>query len=108
MHEVGHAILHYQTGLRIGFFDDADNTAVDEIEQEANDFASNMLIPDEKWKRSPARIAKSASAIEKFASEIGIHPAIVFGRVQKERADYALFSNKIGRGLVRERLLQQS
>jgi HTH-type transcriptional regulator/antitoxin HigA len=105
LHEIGHVILHHRIGLRSGFFDDIDNVSLDEIEQEANDFASNMLIPTEKWNRSTARIAKSGSVIEKFAKEIGIHPAIVFGRVQKERQDYATFSDKIGRGLVRNSLL---
>lgn len=105
MHEVAHIILHYRTGLSIGFFDDTEIVDVDEIEKEANDFASNMLISSERWKRSPARIAKTSEPIEKFAKELGIHPAIVFGRIQKERENYAIFSNKIGRGAVRKSLL---
>ncbi len=105
LHEVGHIILHYRTGLVSGFFDDSDAVDFDEIENEANEFASNILIPDEKWKRSPARIAKSAAVIEKLARELKIHPAIVFGRVQKERGDYATFSHMIGRGLVRKYLI---
>jgi HTH-type transcriptional regulator/antitoxin HigA len=105
MHEVGHAILHYRAGLSIGFFDDTEATSLDEIESEANEFASNILIPEEKWKRSPARIAKSATAIEKFARDLRIHPAIVFGRIQKERGNYATFSNLIGRGLVKKQLV---
>jgi HTH-type transcriptional regulator/antitoxin HigA len=106
LHEVGHVVLHYRTGLRTGFFDDTDTTDVDEIEQEANLFASNVLIPEERWKRSPARIAKSPSIVEKFAKELGINPAIVFGRIQKERENYAIFSNEIGRGAVRKYLIE--
>jgi HTH-type transcriptional regulator/antitoxin HigA len=108
LHEVGHVVLHYRTGLSTGFFDDTDTTEVDEIEQEANSFASNVLIPEERWKRSPARIAKSAAVVEKFAKELGIHPAIVFGRIQKERANYAIFSNGIGRGAVKKHLIESS
>jgi HTH-type transcriptional regulator/antitoxin HigA len=107
LHEVGHVILHYRTGLSVGFFDDTDVSDVDEIEREANEFASNMLIPDEIWKRSPARIAKSPEVVENFAWELGISPAIVFGRIQKERGNYAIFSNMIGRGQVRTYLLDQ-
>lgn len=107
LHEIAHVILHYQMGLRMGFFDDTEKISIDEIEQEANDFASNMLIPSETWKRSPARIAKSAVAIERLAKELGVHPAVVFGRVQKERGDYTAFSDKIGRGLARKCLLDQ-
>jgi HTH-type transcriptional regulator/antitoxin HigA len=105
LHEIAHVILHYRTGLASGFFDDADNPGIDEVEAEANQFASNMLIPDELWKRSPARIAKTAEPIERFAQQLGIAPAIVFGRVRMERQDYRLFSDKIGRGRIRKQLL---
>ncbi len=108
LHEVGHVILHYRTGLGTGFFDDTDTADVDEIEQEANEFASNMLIPEERWKRSPARITKSPAVVEKFAKELGVNPAIVFGRIQKERGNYAIFSNSIGRGAVRKHLIESS
>lgn len=107
LHEVGHVILHYRTGLTVGFFDDTDVSCADEVEQEADEFASNILIPEERWKRSPARIAKTAAVVEKFATDLGINPAIVFGRIQKERGNYAVFSNLIGRGLVRKHLIEQ-
>ncbi|MBB5412160.1 HTH-type transcriptional regulator/antitoxin HigA [Paraburkholderia sp. HC6.4b] len=107
MHEVGHVILHYRTGLAAGFFDDVESVEVDEFEEEANRFASNMLIPEELWSRSPARIAKTADPIERFADQLGISPAIVFGRIRMERKNYALFSDKIGRNKVRRQLLSQ-
>ncbi|WP_411901904.1 ImmA/IrrE family metallo-endopeptidase [Methylorubrum thiocyanatum] len=105
MHEVGHVLLHYRSGLNAGFFDDMHENSLDEVEREANEFASNMLIPDEKWKRSPARISKAVGVIEKFANELGIHPAIVFGRIQKERDNYSIFSDMIGAGTVRSQLI---
>jgi HTH-type transcriptional regulator / antitoxin HigA len=105
LHEVAHVILHYRTGLAAGFFDDVDNPEIDELEAEANQFASSMLIPDEQWKRSPARISKIPGPIERFAEQLGIAPAIVFGRVRMERQDYKLFSDKIGRGQIRKHLL---
>jgi HTH-type transcriptional regulator/antitoxin HigA len=105
LHEVAHVVLHYRTGLASGFFDSFEPHAVDELEDEANAFASNLLIPDEQWRRSPARIAKSPEPIEAFARQLGVHPAIVFGRIRMERDNYTLFSNKIGQGQVRKRLL---
>jgi HTH-type transcriptional regulator/antitoxin HigA len=102
LHEVGHIILHYRTGLSAGFFDDTEASQVDELEEEANKFASNMLIPEELWSRSPARISKTARPIENFAEQLGISPAIVFGRVRLERKNYAIFTDKIGRGKVRK------
>ncbi|MFH5774391.1 ImmA/IrrE family metallo-endopeptidase [Paracoccus sp. NGMCC 1.201697] len=102
MHELAHVTLHFSTGLAVGFYDQTDQeTSVDEQEEEANRFASNLLIPEERWRRSTARIAKSASVIERFANDLGIHPAIVFGRIRKERNDWSLFTNKIGRNTVR-------
>jgi HTH-type transcriptional regulator/antitoxin HigA len=107
LHELGHVILHYRTGLSSGFFDDIDTPSIDELEQEADEFASNLLIPEELWSRSPARIAKSAEPIERFAKQLGVAPAIVFGRLRMERNDYTLFSDKIGRGEVRRQLLSE-
>lgn len=106
LHEVAHVVLHYRTGLSLGFFDDMANSRIDELELEANEFAGNLLIPEEKWRRSPARISNSASAIVKFADQLGINPAIVFGRIRKERENYSIFSDKIGRGEVRKLFFQ--
>ena len=108
LHEIAHVVLHYRTGLSAGFFDDVTSTEVDELEGEANAFAGNLLIPEEVWTRSPARIAKTAEPVERLAQRLGIHPAIVFGRIRLERRDYSLFSNKIGRGLVRRQLMARS
>lgn len=102
LHEVAHVILHYRTGLAAGFFDDIETSQIDEVEAEANLFASNLLIPEELWAKSPARIAKTAEPIERFANHLGISPAIVFGRVRLERKNFSLFSDKIGRGKVRQ------
>lgn len=106
MHELAHVTLHYRTGLAVGFYDQTDQeTSVDEQEEEANRFASNLLIPEERWRRSTARIAKSAPVIERFANELGIHPAIVFGRIRKERGEWSLFPDKIGRNTIRKLFL---
>jgi len=105
LHEIGHVILHYRTGLASGFFDDVDHDTVDEFEQEANKFASNLLIPEEIWTRSPARIAKTSAPIENLAKQLGIAPAIIYGRIRFERKDYTTFSDKIGRGITRNLFL---
>lgn len=105
MHEMGHVILHYRTGLASGFFDDFEHLEIDEMEEEANRFAQNMLIPNAVWSRSPARIAKTAEPVERLAKQLGIAPAIVFGRLRMERQNYKIFSDKIGRGRVRKHLL---
>jgi HTH-type transcriptional regulator/antitoxin HigA len=105
MHEIGHVLLHYRTGLASGFFDDFEHFEIDEMEEEANRFAQNMLIPDAVWSKSPARIAKTAEPVERLAKQLGIAPAIIFGRLRMERQNYKIFSDKIGRGRVRKQLL---
>lgn len=107
LHEVGHVILHYRTGLASGFFDDLDHNEIDEIEDQANKFAQNMLIPDEIWERSPARIARRPEPVDALAKQLGISPAIIFGRIRKERNNYQIFSDRIGRGKVRNSLLNR-
>lgn len=102
MHELGHVILHYRTGLSAGFFDNTEDFSVDEFEKQADEFASNVFIPEELWIRSPARIAKTPEPVEKLAAQLGIAPAIVFGRVRMERKNYTIFSNKLGAGKVRK------
>ena len=108
LHEVAHIVLHYRTGLAAGFFDDFTSGEFDEFEEEANRFAGNLLIPEEAWARSPARISKSPEPVERLAAQLRIHPAIVFGRIRMERNDYSIFSNNIGRGIVRKQLLPAS
>lgn len=100
LHEVAHVVLHYRTGLASGFFDDVEHVEVDEFEEEANKFASNLLIPEEIWSKSPARIAKNSQPIENLAKQLNIAPAIIYGRIRFERKNYAIFSDKIGRGTV--------
>lgn len=108
MHEIGHVILHYRTGLASGFFDDFEHLEIDEMEEEANRFAQNMLIPDAVWSKSPARIAKTAEPVERLAKQLGIAPAIIFGRLRMERKNYKIFSDKIGRGRVQKQLISKT
>ena len=102
LHEVAHVILHYRTGLAAGFFDDMEHSEIDEFEEEANKFASDLLVPQELWAKSPARIAKSSTPIENLAKQLEISPAIIYGRIRYERQNYAIFSDKIGSNSVRK------
>src|SRR5215208_5229999 len=61
LHELGHIFLHHSSGLDDGFFDDMDADAETALEQQADDFAYDALIPKELWKTSPARFAKRLS-----------------------------------------------
>jgi addiction module HigA family antidote len=96
-HEAAHILLH---GKREGVFIDkndpidADEEAVhvdgvtqvhdEKIEQEANDWASNFLIPPSELRNLP-RAPFSKSPIVTFANRIGVSPGIVVGRLQHDR-----------------------
>jgi len=64
-----------------------------------------MLVPPERWRNSTVRIARSAAPVEKFAKQLGIHPAIVFGKIRKDRDDYRIFTELVGLGQVRRQFL---
>lgn len=107
MHEIAHIYLHQRMGLETGFYDDLDEASEDQVEDEADEFASSTLIPEEIWIRSPARISKDHMALDRFAENLGISPAIVFGRVRKERNNYKIFHDRVGLGCVRKQLIQE-
>ena len=84
-HEAGHVlqprkhdVMHY-TRRR-----DAANLP---YETEANDFAQDMLLPPSDWKRIKDELNThcSTTRVAELASEVGIHPGIVVGRLQHER-----------------------
>jgi HTH-type transcriptional regulator/antitoxin HigA len=53
-------------------------------EQEADAFARDSLIPAKEWNRFADGNSFHESAIRAFATSLGIHPAIVVGRLQHE------------------------
>jgi addiction module HigA family antidote len=77
-HEAGHILLH---GKKEVFIEDNDTS---EKEEQANRFASEFLIPGQKLKSFLATSRLSKDAIRGFASEIGITPGIVVGRLQHD------------------------
>jgi|HubBroStandDraft_1064217.scaffolds.fasta_scaffold00040_40 HTH-type transcriptional regulator/antitoxin HigA len=101
LHELGHIFLHFNHGLDAGFLDDLDGNSLEQTESEADRFAQSHLLPDEVWSSSPARFSKSPELITSFARSLNIHPAIVAGRIRKDRNDYRIFNEMIGRGQVR-------
>jgi HTH-type transcriptional regulator / antitoxin HigA len=92
-HELGHVYLHLVNDPQAQFVDDLDNAdqRIDQDEIEANEFASNNLIAPKEWERfmgNSNRMQDEFAVL--FAAEIGIHPAVVKGRLKFEFKDYAL------------------
>jgi HTH-type transcriptional regulator/antitoxin HigA len=102
LHEVGHILCHRDRGLRDGFFDEEGVTAQDELESEADTFAESALIPGEVWQRSFVRFTKTPTQVLQFARERGIGSAIVAGRIRRDRDDWTLFNDLIGRNSLRK------
>lgn len=78
-HEAGHLLLH----PRRVFFIDVEGQLYSEEEEEANKFASNLLIPP-GLEEQLCDVPLNEDSIKRFAKKIDIAPGIVVGRLQKE------------------------
>jgi HTH-type transcriptional regulator/antitoxin HigA len=76
-HEAAHLLLHSKKET---FVDDGSDN--DMLEDEANRFAADFLIPPDRAKRLP--IFTTDAEVEDFAEDIGIAPGIVVGRMQHD------------------------
>lgn len=90
-HEIAHVLLHDRK--RLTFVDGPpENGEHDDLELEANAFASRTLIPTEYDHQLP--LLRTTAAIRAFAEEIDIHPGIVVGRLQHEgHIPFSRFNN---------------
>jgi hypothetical protein len=77
-HEAGHLLLH---GKRLTFLE-IEGELGDEDEAEADAFARDFLIPPARARQLVGMRAEAA--VVQCASEIGIAPGIIVGRMQKE------------------------
>lgn len=78
-HEAAHILLH---GKKMMFLETKGLEG--EQEREADRFARDLLIPPQFATQLPA-LSRSHAAIRSFAQKVGIAPAIVVGRLQKEK-----------------------
>jgi HTH-type transcriptional regulator/antitoxin HigA len=104
LHELGHIILHRESGLNRGFFDDDQVVSTEKLEREADDFAKSVLLPTELWLSSLVRFTQSADQVVAFARENRVSPAIIAGWIRRERNDYSIFNELVGYGKVRKTL----
>jgi Zn-dependent peptidase ImmA (M78 family) len=80
-HEAGHILKHRKREVFLEFKEDQG----DEEEKEADRFAADLLIPPAELKQFMASgKQRSIDGIQQFASEIGIAPGIVVGRLQHD------------------------
>lgn len=104
LHELGHLIRHWPRVLYGAILDEnAGESSGETLEDEADEFAENAIIPRTTWQSSLIRFTKSADAIKEYAARHQIHPALVAGRIRRERS-YKEFSDMLGTGEVRATL----
>ena len=104
MHELGHIALHWPKVLYTAIIDEnAGEGDDDTLEKEADEFAENAIMPKEKWQSSLIRFTKSAQTIEDFANRHNLHPALIAGRIRRDRG-YTDFSDMLGSGEIRANL----
>ncbi|RJP58931.1 MAG: addiction module antidote protein, HigA family [Deltaproteobacteria bacterium] len=77
-HEAGHILLHGKKEVFI------EGDGKDSKEDDADKFASDILIPPKQNRQFIQSGKYSKASIQKFASEIGIAPGIVIGRLQHD------------------------
>lgn len=104
-HELGHVALHLDTPNSKGrtFLDDMEGKA-DKFEIEADQFATENLIPAKAWQCCPARLYPNTANILSSAKELNTSPAIIAGWIRKEKNNFMMFNNLVGHGCVRSAL----
>ncbi len=101
LHELAHLLQVCRSSRPQSFFDDLEVDSPEELEVEADSLAGEILIPQSSWLASPASKLRSPEAVEHLASRLGVHPAIVAGRIRHESGDYRKLSRMVGQGQVR-------
>lgn len=107
-HELAHIALHLRDKNDL-FIDDlsldgSSDGSTNRAEAEADRWAADMLIPPDLWQCSAAAERPTLMNVVSLAQELGIHPAIVAGRVRKERRNFHLLSQMVGNRQVRQHL----
>ncbi len=95
-HEAGHILLHSKKEV---FIDDK-KFGEEGIEEQANSFSRNMLIPQKEYRKFAMAGRWSAASITAFAKDLEISPGIVVGRLQHDGLIQYSHHNKLKRRFV--------
>ena len=108
LHELAHVGRHFNGDME-AFVDDfslreAPSRHEDVRENEADEWAEEALIPADLWATADLKSHASYSGIIAFSQRIGVHPAIVAGRVRYQTHNFRAFAPLLGTGEVRKQL----
>ena len=99
-HELAHVVRHLYGDDADAFFDNLDATA-NGAEAEADKFALDGLIPQAEWAKIKKLSKLTANRIREEARRLVVHPAVIAGRIRREKHNYSIFSQLVGQGQVR-------
>ena len=85
-------VKHIATGKAELFLDDLDQRSTEKLEEEADAFAREHLIPEREWQRFWEAGDFTTENVRRAAKRLGIHGAILAGRVRKEKNDYQILA----------------
>ncbi|TDR45696.1 HTH-type transcriptional regulator/antitoxin HigA [Tahibacter aquaticus] len=96
LHELAHVAQHLNPELPV-FVDDLERTNSQSVESEADAMAREALIPEATWTHAKVRQTLASEDAIELAHEIGVHPAIVAGRLRHEEKNFRLLSHLMGK-----------
>lgn len=102
IHECVHVSRHLSDSKPV-IFDDLEIGSSEQIEQEADNVATEALIPADVWASFPDSEFTSTADVLELARRAHVHPAIVAGRWQMRNRDFRKFSKLLGHGQVRRK-----
>ncbi len=112
LHELAHIGRHMSGTNNEAFVDDLSLRDVhtarrDPRETEADEWAENGLIPEDIWNTSKVKDNPTPLAVMELAQRLGIHPAIIAGRIRYETRNFRLLSHVVGSGTLRKQFLTE-
>ena len=107
LHELAHIGRHMSATSNEAFVDDLSLRAVQGArrvprETEADEWAEHGLIPEDIWNTSKVKDNPTPLAVMELAQRLGIHPAIIAGRIRYETRNFRLLSHFVGTGMLRK------
>jgi HTH-type transcriptional regulator/antitoxin HigA len=102
LHELAHLQRHIDD-KDMAFVDNLEGDSAkrrSKVEREADRLALDAFVPSELWDRSEARLRRDERSIKQLAELVGVHPAVIAGRVRHELQNYRVLGKLVGQGEV--------
>ena len=111
LHELAHIGRHMSATSNEAFVDDLSLRAVQGArrvprETEADEWAEHGLIPEDIWNTSKVKDSPTPLAVMELAQRLGIHAAIIAGRIRYETRNFRLLSHFVGTGMLRKQFFE--